>query len=288
MVKPTKARVIAAEKSSRPFGWALTIGGLLWEGLSRLGEHIVLSWVAERIQGQAFMVSAISWSVDHPILFFLELALIYVAYVFLRTIFGKEDETGGNGDVMTTYGPQSPINQAGRDIIFYAQNGARGDLAPDIAMEILSGRFQKSTVSGLGRDDGEGPVYKATHRISLAVRFVNKSQRQATIESYHLDIHMPDRIIRARRDGSQAEMGTSRPIEIPGVKELEPNLLLTDGVGATRIMRFYMNVQEPKEDNFEDFSRFVLTAIDSFKSEYVAIRQASNWPDARLGTWPHA
>jgi hypothetical protein len=128
-------------------------------------------------------------------------------------------------------------------------------------------------------------VYKAMHRITLVVSFVNRSARKATIENCHLDIHMPDRIVRAKNSCSEAEMGEKRPIEIPGVKELEQNLLLTDGIGATRAIRFYMAAQEPKEDNFEDVSKFVLTAVDSFKTEHVVVRQAGRWPDARLSSW---
>jgi hypothetical protein len=110
MAKPTKARVIAAEKSSRPFGWVLAVGGMLWEGISRLGEHIVLGWIAERIQGQELMVNLLYWSVDHPILFLGALAIIYLAYISIQAIFGHENEVTGNGGTNSTSGPRSPIS----------------------------------------------------------------------------------------------------------------------------------------------------------------------------------
>jgi len=149
MVKPSRARFIEAEKSSRLVGLVFAIGALLWEGISRLGEHIVLGWIAERIQGQEFMVSLLYWSVDHPILFFGALVILHLAYVSLRIIFGP-DEDGGmvDRDKNITSGPQSPISTgdnspaigsvaAGKDAYiggthFHAQQSTRD--APEVRL----------------------------------------------------------------------------------------------------------------------------------------------------------
>jgi hypothetical protein len=90
-VRPTRARILAAERSSRPLGLALVIGDLMWEGANKLGEHIVLTWIADRLQEEVGLVNAIKWTVDHPIWFLLILAFVaYPAFVCLRVVFGTK------------------------------------------------------------------------------------------------------------------------------------------------------------------------------------------------------
>jgi hypothetical protein len=115
MVRPARAQVLAAEKSSRPLGWSLAIGGLLWEGINKLGEHIVLTWIAERLEEQKSVVTVLEWTVDHPIWFLLMLAVVYLAVVCLRAMFSHATEDNGrrDGDKGNDISQQAQAGQAG-------------------------------------------------------------------------------------------------------------------------------------------------------------------------------
>lgn len=69
------------------------------------------------------MLSVLCWSVDHPGWFFFALPIVYFAFAFLKAVFegdergGRGNSKDGGGDALVTHGPQSPINQAGGNII---------------------------------------------------------------------------------------------------------------------------------------------------------------------------
>ncbi len=119
MDKPTRERVLAAERTSRSLGLGLTICGFIWEGINRLGEHIVLSWIADRLQEQVAIVGALKWTVDHPVWFFLLLALVYLAVVCLKAVFSaaRLDSEATSGVSAHASGDQNQTLAAGRDII---------------------------------------------------------------------------------------------------------------------------------------------------------------------------
>jgi hypothetical protein len=96
MVKPTKARMFASERVSRPVALGLAIGDLLWEGVNKLWEHLLLTWIVERLRDQAATVF-LQWTVDHYILFFFVLVILYLAFVCVRAMFGRGEDQGDRG-----------------------------------------------------------------------------------------------------------------------------------------------------------------------------------------------
>ena len=92
MVKPSAARVRSAESSLRPLAAGFGIGWMVWEGLARFFEHFILSWISERLQEQGAAVEFLKWTIDHPFLFLAALAVLYLAFVCLKAMFGGEHE----------------------------------------------------------------------------------------------------------------------------------------------------------------------------------------------------
>jgi hypothetical protein len=65
---------------------------MVWEGLARFFEHFILSWISERLQEQGAAVEFLKWTIDHPFLFLAALAVLYLAFVCLKAMFGGEHE----------------------------------------------------------------------------------------------------------------------------------------------------------------------------------------------------
>lgn len=96
MVRLTRTRALAAERASRPFGLGLLSADILWEGANKLGEHIVLTWISERLQGHASVMTFLEWSVAHPWWFGVLVTTLYLAFICLKAIFGPPEQSGDN------------------------------------------------------------------------------------------------------------------------------------------------------------------------------------------------
>jgi hypothetical protein len=108
MFKPTRARIAAAESAiRRPVGGVFGIGWVFWEGINKLGEHMLLSWICERLRDQEALVDVLKWTVGHPFWCLVTLAVVYLAIVSLKAMFGSDAteetplETGTSGESET-------------------------------------------------------------------------------------------------------------------------------------------------------------------------------------------
>jgi hypothetical protein len=94
MVKPSHARIASAESALRlPVGGGLGTGWVVWEGINKLWEHILLSWICDRLRDREGLVDFLKWTVAHPFWFLFALVVGYLAIVALKAMFGGTPES---------------------------------------------------------------------------------------------------------------------------------------------------------------------------------------------------
>jgi hypothetical protein len=139
MVKPTKARMFAAEKSSRPVAWGIAIGDLLWEGTNKLGEHILLTWLVERLRDHEAVIVFLNCTVEHYIWFSFGLLILYLAFVCLRAMFSSDHSEEGSEPtrltpLVSSQGPRShaigTINQGDNSKIIFGEDVRPAEPSP--------------------------------------------------------------------------------------------------------------------------------------------------------------
>jgi hypothetical protein len=148
---------------------------------------------------------------------------------------------------------------------------------PDIKAQIEEVLLQRSPVTTSGHE-GKQMVRRSTLYITVTVHFVNSRPPDATIDRLTLAVETPSRVLRpsllSKRDPFDR---TGMVLTAPkNISEIEANVLLRQGVGVTRFVRFI--VEEWDSDDLERTGVLRFTAVDSFGIERNAEWSLANEP----------
>lgn len=146
---------------------------------------------------------------------------------------------------------------------------------PDVAVTIISGTLERSSITSACKVGGVF-VEEFAVCITLIANFVNRRPCFASIDMVTLVVQTASgRRIEPRVRSQVLEDSFMRSALKPNdLSELEANLVLTQGIGATRFIQFFALFQ--KSDRLDVQSGFYLMAKDSFGGCCNAFFQAAN------------
>ena len=137
-MEPTRNHLQSAERTMRPFGIVLLAINLVWDGVTRVGEHAILSWVADHLGTGMAEFEPLRWIIEHPILLLLCCSALYCLFIIAvarhSAQTGLEHQPANTAFNVKTTGSQSPATVV----------GSMGDIGPGASVIIGSAGPQQS------------------------------------------------------------------------------------------------------------------------------------------------
>lgn len=124
----------STEKSIRPFGVVVGALELLWEFITRLGEHTILAWVADNLGSEIAHMESLKWAIEHPWMLLLVSAVLYylfiVAVAHHSTKTNNSSERPGNSTQVVAHGDNSKAMIAHGDLHYHEGSNVLQNIQP--------------------------------------------------------------------------------------------------------------------------------------------------------------
>jgi len=205
---------------------------------------------------------------------------------FTRTDYGKwkcelSIEMDGKKrfqDVYFTWGKEglAPLTSDQTSISALSEERERNS-NPEIAVKLVDALFDSGD-STSSRMTENGLVTESTMYIALVVEFTSLKPQSFTIDKVLLSIKTPSVELKPFLQSELGPMPNRLELRAPlNVRELEPNVLVTQGISVRRYVRFEVTTREGRDEHFQQDGTFVFTATDSFGIDHICTRPPGPW-----------